>query len=52
MKSPAEIWAATSGKFLGWTLARSAERKAWVEALSVSPNVTFWLGADGDKEAA
>jgi len=53
MKSPAEEWAATTGKrmFAAHLARRAAD--AWREAVGTHAGTFyFWLGADGEREAA
>ncbi len=50
--SPATVWAEYFGRLMRWKHMHEAERVAWRDAVRVAPPLTFWLGADGDKEAA
>ena len=38
--------------FLRWRMSRDAERRDWQAVVAASPSLTFWFGADADKEPA
>ncbi len=48
--SPAQMWAATSAKFLRWRMTRAAERRDWQAVVDMSPALFHWLGAEAEKE--
>lgn len=53
MKSPAELWAESTGRVWRWADLYRAQHEAWKGAVqTVNKPMFFWLGAEADKEAA